>query len=62
MKEKSTPNIDQWPKVGCGARFVPWAKGASLVAEIKMPDGTWEALMADRFPEQLHDEIRKAHT
>jgi len=26
-----------------------------------MPDGTWEAFMADRFPEQLDDEIKKKH-
>eukprot|EP00975_Prorocentrum_lima_P009659 2057879-Prorocentrum_lima.AAC.1 len=24
-KEKYTPQLDKWPKVGCGARFVPWA-------------------------------------
>eukprot|EP00975_Prorocentrum_lima_P033682 7068762-Prorocentrum_lima.AAC.1 len=38
-KERYTPSIDKWPKVGCGARFLPWAKGASMVAEMKMPDG-----------------------
>eukprot|EP00975_Prorocentrum_lima_P000574 112454-Prorocentrum_lima.AAC.1 len=61
MKEKHTANTDKWPKVGCGARFLPWARGASLVAEIKMADGRWEACMADSCPEQLDDEIKNAH-
>eukprot|EP00975_Prorocentrum_lima_P053501 11224133-Prorocentrum_lima.AAC.1 len=26
-----------------------------------MPDGRWEACMAERFPEQLDDEIKKVH-
>eukprot|EP00975_Prorocentrum_lima_P040286 8459851-Prorocentrum_lima.AAC.1 len=50
MQAKHTPNIDHWPKVGCRARFVPWGKGASLLAVIKKADGTWEAFMADRCP------------
>eukprot|EP00975_Prorocentrum_lima_P064810 12899758-Prorocentrum_lima.AAC.1 len=28
---------------------------------MQMIDGTWEAFMADRFPENLADEIKKAH-
>eukprot|EP00975_Prorocentrum_lima_P002745 606710-Prorocentrum_lima.AAC.1 len=39
--------------------FAPWAKGASLVAEMQIGDGSWEAFMADRFPEQLDDELKK---
>eukprot|EP00975_Prorocentrum_lima_P035651 7494475-Prorocentrum_lima.AAC.1 len=35
MKEKHSPKVECWPKVGCGA----------------MKDGNWEACMADRFPE-----------
>eukprot|EP00975_Prorocentrum_lima_P067076 12912888-Prorocentrum_lima.AAC.1 len=30
MKEKHTANVDCWPKVGCGARFIPWGRGASM--------------------------------
>eukprot|EP00975_Prorocentrum_lima_P071141 12936028-Prorocentrum_lima.AAC.1 len=26
-----------------------------------MPDGHWEAFMADRFPKQLDDEIKEVH-
>eukprot|EP00975_Prorocentrum_lima_P029124 6115737-Prorocentrum_lima.AAC.1 len=29
MKERFTDKVDMWPEVGCGARFVPWARGAS---------------------------------
>eukprot|EP00975_Prorocentrum_lima_P051271 10739690-Prorocentrum_lima.AAC.1 len=59
MKEKCTTNVDKWPEVGCGARCVPWARGASMVMEMRMTDGTWEAFMAERFPEALDDEIKK---
>ena len=42
----------------CGARFVPWAKGASKVVELKVKD-TFYAILADRLPEELDDEIKK---
>eukprot|EP00975_Prorocentrum_lima_P063781 12893607-Prorocentrum_lima.AAC.1 len=29
--------------------------------EMQMRDGSWEAFMADRFPENLDDEIKKFH-
>eukprot|EP00975_Prorocentrum_lima_P012917 2741136-Prorocentrum_lima.AAC.1 len=28
-----------------------WYRGASMVMEMQMHDGKWEAFMADRFPE-----------
>eukprot|EP00975_Prorocentrum_lima_P015589 3303676-Prorocentrum_lima.AAC.1 len=28
---------------------------------MQMKDGTWEAFMADRFPDNLDDEIKKVH-
>ena len=31
-----------------------------MVAEIKCPDGQWTAFSADRLPQQLDDEIKKA--
>ncbi len=54
-------NLDNWPKVGCGAKFLPWARGESMVAEIRLGDGTWEAFCADRMPRELDDEIKKVH-
>ncbi len=48
-----------WPKLGCGAKFVPWARGASKVLEIRDEFGNWRAILADRLPEQLDDEIKK---
>ena len=50
MKAKYGSNMDCWPKVCCGAKFKPWAKGASEVIELKMPDGVWVAIMAASLP------------
>eukprot|EP00975_Prorocentrum_lima_P064813 12899779-Prorocentrum_lima.AAC.1 len=41
MKEKFTDKVDTWPEVGCGARSVPWARGASQVVEMLLEDGNW---------------------
>ena len=49
-----------WPKVGCGARFIPWAKGESMVVELRTELG-YEAFVADRIPPILDDEIKKNH-
>eukprot|EP00975_Prorocentrum_lima_P064168 12895936-Prorocentrum_lima.AAC.1 len=61
MKEKHAANVDCGPKVGCGARFIPWGRGASMVMDMQMKDGKCEAFMAERFPENLEDEIKKVH-
>eukprot|EP00975_Prorocentrum_lima_P054455 11420482-Prorocentrum_lima.AAC.1 len=61
MKEKHSTHVDNWPKVGCGERLLPWGRGASMVMEMQMHDGSWEACMADRFPENLDGEIKEAH-
>ena len=45
-----------WPQVGCGARFVPWSRGASIILELKCGD-SWRAMMAVRPPPILLDEI-----
>ena len=42
----------------CGARFVPWAKGSSKVLELKVQD-EYFAILADRMPTELDDEIKK---
>ena len=47
-----------WPQVGCGAKFVPWSRGASIILELKCGD-TWRAMMAVRPPPILLDEIFK---
>eukprot|EP00975_Prorocentrum_lima_P021610 4552982-Prorocentrum_lima.AAC.1 len=47
MKEKFTTQVDNWPKIGCGARFMPRGRGSSMVMDMQMKDGTWEAYMAD---------------
>eukprot|EP00975_Prorocentrum_lima_P001386 298810-Prorocentrum_lima.AAC.1 len=58
MKAKHSPSVESWPKVGCGARFLSWKRGASMVMEMQMKDGSWEASMAQRFPQNLDDEIK----
>ena len=54
-------NVGGWPHIGCGAKFVPWARGESMVAEIRLGSGKWEAFCADRMPRELDDEIKKVH-
>eukprot|EP00975_Prorocentrum_lima_P036157 7606127-Prorocentrum_lima.AAC.1 len=59
MKEKTThPVLTSGLKLGVDQGFC-MGKGPSMVAELKMFDGNWEAFMADRFPEQLDDEIKR---
>ena len=50
-----------WPKIGCGSNFVPFAKGLSTVVEMKLPDDTWTAFAAQRFPPELDDAIKGKH-
>ena len=58
MVDKYGDNVKAWPQPGCGAKFVPWANGPTKVIELLMPDGTWQALRAERLPEQLDDKIK----
>ena len=50
---------DDWPALGCHSKFKPWAKGASMVLELHMGDGRWQAISADRLPAILDDEIKE---
>jgi hypothetical protein len=60
LKTKFGDDLAGWPKIGCGAKFVPWGKGPSIVLELKLEDGSFEAFAADRIPTILDDEIKKA--
>ena len=42
----------------CGAKFIPWARGCSKVLEIYTESDGWLALLAERLPEELDDEIK----
>ena len=42
----------------CGAKFAPWKGGASNVVELNV-GGEIHAMLAERLPEQLDDEIKK---
>ncbi len=61
MAARYGDDLEMWPKIGCGAKFLPWARGESMVAEIRLGDGRWEAFCADRMPKELDDEIKKVH-
>ena len=41
----------------CGAKFVPWACGASMVVELNF-GGERHAILAERLPKELDDEIK----
>ena len=56
MVEAYGRNWKSWPQIGCGARFIPWARGASIILELKCGD-TWMAMAAVRPPPILLDEI-----
>ena len=51
--------IENLPKIGCGATFVPWKAGKSQVVYVMSRDGTWHAFAAERMPEQLDNAIKK---
>ena len=59
MKNKWGINKKAWPNPCCGAKFVPYARGASKVIELRMGNGTWACILAERLPENLDDEIKK---
>ena len=58
MTKRYSPDKTTWPKIGCGTKFRPWARGASKLLEIETSHG-WVNIIADRLPEQLDDEIKK---
>ena len=59
MREKFGPNRDYWPKIGCGANFVPWAKRHSMVCEIELNPGRWEAFLSARLPQALDAALKE---
>ena len=44
--------------MGCGAKFTPFKKGASMVVDIKQADNEWASLAAERIPSELDDAIK----
>ena len=42
----------------CGSKFIPWARGASKVVELRVGNAI-HAILAERLPEELDDEIKK---
>ena len=60
LKAKYGP-MEDWPHIGCGSKFRPWAKGASMVVELKMGNGEWQSFMAEQMPNELDDAINSHH-
>ena len=53
MDDFATQSGDNWearPNVGGVAKCVPWAKGASMVVELKIGENEWTSFMADILP------------
>ena len=48
MEQKFGADVASWPRLGCSGRFRPWAKGHSMVCEVKDVDDTWSAFIAAR--------------
>ena len=44
--------VSRFPHVGCGANYVPWARGPSMVCEIQLrqSSGEWEAFFGRPHP------------
>ena len=53
--------VSQFPHIGCGANYLPWKRGPSMVCEIQMRAGSgdWEAFLADHTPPALDDMLKK---
>ena len=59
MRSEYSSDTSVWPANGCGAKFVPWARGLSMVVELQMADDSVEAFASDRLPTILDDEIKR---
>ena len=53
-----TPDNASWPMLSCDAQFVLWRRGPPQAVEVKRPDGTWVAAVAERMPLELDDAIK----
>ena len=53
--------VKNFPHIGCGANYVPWKRGSSMVCEVQMRqgEGEWEAFLADHTPQALDDQLKK---
>ena len=38
--ENQYGDVDNWPQFGCGAKFIPYKYGRSMVVEIQLEDGS----------------------
>ena len=61
MRGKYGQDHTTWPHIGCGARFSPFKRGESQVAELRLEYGSWIVFSAGGMPQILDDEIKKVH-
>ena len=60
MDDKFGPGHLKWPRCGCGKGSVPCANGASMVLEVEVASGKFEAMASARLPTLLDDAFKKA--
>ena len=60
LQEEYGEETSSFPHIGCGCNFIPFAKGPSMVCEIRMNQncGEWEAFLADQTPPALDDQLK----
>ena len=61
MQKEYGEKVTDFPHIGCGANYVPWKRGPSMVCEIlmKQEGDVWEAFLADHTPVALDDQLKK---
>ena len=63
MQELWDENVLDWPVVGCGRGFRAYSDGPSMVLSVlTKKDGgeeSWEAMMAERLPQNLDDAVKR---
>ena len=52
-------SLDRFPIMGCSQKFYPFAKGPSMVFEFRSSKGTWHAVVAERPPTLLQNDLEK---
>ena len=55
-------DVEKFPHIGCGATYVPYKKGPSMVCEIQLRQQggqEWEAFLAAHTPTALDDQLKK---
>eukprot|EP00959_Pyramimonas_sp_CCMP1952_P406164 8512190-Pyramimonas_sp.AAC.1 len=60
MKGDFGADCEGWPDYGRKSKFLPLQSGPSMAVEFNVGNG-WEALAAERLPQQLDDDVKECH-